>query len=344
MSHADFWKAVKVSMTIVGTTIGAGFASGREIWEFFGSYGEDSHWGIILSMILFFLSCMNVLTVSWKYQTKHYSQLFEHLMGKRLTKIFDGLVMIYLFSTTIVMFAGSGATFTQWDRSFMEGVVLLFVAVLLVLFFDIKGLMSINLWIIPLLITGILVVCIHFLSVYEPVAPFKPSTSLPLPVWHSAITYTAFNTVSLVAVLSTIGKEIKNRVQIWLSSGISVLCLTMIGFIYNYSLLKVEHLMTQYEIPLFALVKDYSPLIMIVITCLLWLAIYTTVAGNVHGLVYRLSARFPLSNGVLGLIVLILLVPFSQFGFTSLVQILYPFYGVLNLFLLAIILLFPVMK
>src|SRR5690606_33377148 len=130
----------------------------------------------------------------------------------------------------------------------------LFVAVLLVLFFDIKGLMAINLWIIPLLITGILVVCIHFLSVYEPVAPFKPSTSLPLPVWHSAITYTAFNTVSLVAVLSTIGKEIKNRVQIWLSSGISVLCLTMIGFIYNYSLLKVEHLMTQYEIPLFALV------------------------------------------------------------------------------------------
>lgn len=337
----DFWKAIKVSMTIVGTTIGAGFASGREIWEFFGSYGEDSHWGMILSMILFFLSCMNVLTISWKYKTNHYSELFVQLMGNRLTKIFDGLVLLYLFTTTIVMFAGSGATFTQWDRSFIEGVIVMVVAVSLVLFFDIKGLIAINLWIIPLLITGLLLVCIQSLSSHEPIVHLEQSTHLQLPIWPSAITYTAFNTISLVAVLSTMGKEIKNQVQIWLSSGISVLCLTIIGFVYNYSLLKIEHLMTQYEIPLFALVKDYSPFITFLITCVLWFAIYTTVAGNLHGLVFRLSARFPLSRWLLGLIILLILIPFSQFGFSSLVQILYPLFGVLNLFLLAVILLFP---
>ena len=41
----------------------------------------------------------------------------------------------------IVMFAGSGATFTQWDRSLMKELSFMIVAVLLVLFFDIKGLM-----------------------------------------------------------------------------------------------------------------------------------------------------------------------------------------------------------
>src|SRR5690606_27481685 len=113
-------------------------------------------------------------------------------------------------TTTIVMFAGSGSTFTQWDRSFGEGVILMMIACLVVLFFDIKGLMTLNLLVIPLLIAGILMVCISFLIIYEPVVTFE-SSSLPLPVWPSAITYTAFNVMSLVAVLSTLGKQIENR-------------------------------------------------------------------------------------------------------------------------------------
>ncbi len=344
MRGNDFWKAIKLSMTIIGTTIGAGFASGRELWEFFGSYGEESHWGIILSMVLFFFICMNVLTISWKYQTHHYLELFAQLMGSHMTKLFDGLVLLYLFMTSIVMFAGSGATFTQWNRSYIEGIMVMVVAVLLVLFFDTKGLLSINLWIMPMLITGLLMICIQFLFFHEPMVSLKSSSSLQLPVWPSAITYTAFNAISLIAVLSTFGKEIGNQTQIWLASGISGLCLMIIGVVYNYSLLEIEHLMTQYEIPLFALVKDYSPLVVFLITCVLWLAIYTTVVGNIYGLVFRLSARFQLSRWLLGLIILLFLVPFSQFGFSSLVQILYPLFGIINLFLLAVILLYPLMK
>ena len=66
-------------MTIVGTTIGAGFASGREIWEFFGSYGEESHWGIILSMVLFFLSCMKHVNHQLEVSNTSLLQLFEQL-------------------------------------------------------------------------------------------------------------------------------------------------------------------------------------------------------------------------------------------------------------------------
>lgn len=331
-------------MTIVGTTIGAGFASGREIWEFFGSYGEESHWGIILSMTLFFCASINVLYLSWKYQTNHYSELLIRLMGQRVTKIFDGLVFVYLLSTTIVMIAGSGATFTQWNRSFIEGVIVIIVAVLLVLCFDMKGLMSINILIMPLLISGLLYVCIQFLFHHKPTIQLEAQNTLSLPIWPSAIIYAAFNTISLIAVLSTLGKEIKQKQEIWLSGGISVLCLGLIAFVYNYSLLKIEHLMSQYEIPLFALVQDYSSVVLFLITCVLWLAIYTTTAGNLYGLVFRLSSYFHFPRWLLGLILLIFLAPLSQFGFSSLVQILYPLYGVLNLFLLAVVLLYPLIK
>lgn len=340
----DWWKSIKVSVIIVGTIIGAGFASGREIWEFFGSYGEESQWGIALSMALCFICIGNILTVSWQYQTQHYSEWFAQILGKRIRKLFDGLVLLYLLTTTVVMFAGSGATFAQWDRSFFEGVILMIVAVLLVLFFDLKGLVALNLLVIPLLLTGILTVCVSFLLFSQPIVQVESTNTITLPIWPSAITYTAFNAISLVAVLSTLGKQLENRFQIWLSSGMSVVSLTAIIFVYNRALLKVKHLMTQYDIPLFALIKDYSPLFTFLITALLWFAIYTTIAGNVHGLVFRISAQSSLPRWLVGLIILMILAPFSQFGFSTLVQFLYPLYGILNLFLLAVILLSPIMK
>src|SRR5690606_11013787 len=111
----------------------------------------------------------------------------------------------------------------------------------------------------------------------QPIVQVESTNTITLPIWPSAITYTAFNAISLVAVLSTLGKQLENRFQIWLSSGMSVVSLTAIIFVYNRALLKVKHLMTQYDIPLFALIKDYSPLFTFLITALLWFAIYTTI-------------------------------------------------------------------
>ena len=44
---------IKIASIYVGTVIGAGFASGREITEFFGVYGIKGTWGIFLSCSLF---------------------------------------------------------------------------------------------------------------------------------------------------------------------------------------------------------------------------------------------------------------------------------------------------
>lgn len=344
MSIESWGRSIKISMTIIGTSIGAGFASGREIWEFFGSYGQESHWGILLAMLLFFSTSVVILWLSWKYQTYHYSQVLNQLMGKTMTKLFDGFVLIYLFTTTLVMIAGSGAAFAEWNRPYLEGIIVTSIAVIIVLCFDIKGLMTLNTLVMPLLIVGLLFVCFQFLLHPQPQVPLDQEKDFILPVWPSAVTYAAFNTISLIAVLSTMGKEIRYSKEIWWSAWISACFLGVLALMYNYSLLQINHLMSQYEIPLFALVQNYSPLFLFLITCVLWFAIYTTIVSNLHGLVFRLSARFPFPRWLWGLLILLVLIPFSQFGFSSLVQVLYPLYGVLNLFLLAVILLYPVVK
>ncbi|OYD07931.1 YkvI family membrane protein [Paludifilum halophilum] len=335
------WHSVKISMTVVGTTIGAGFASGREIWEFFGSYGEGSSTGVLLSMGLFFAATVIILRISWEKKTTHYSELLAHVIGTKLAKGFDGVVLLFLLTSTLVMVAGSGATFQEWNSSFLTGVWVMVGAVMVIVCFDLKGLMSMNAAIIPIMTAVLVLVCLHFLNSGSPSGLWTGSETEVLPVWPSAITYAAFNMISLLAVLSTMGQQIRHVGEIWVAGGISTLCLGLIAYLYNYSLMRVESLISQYEIPLFALVRDYSPVWVITISLILWLAIYTTAVSNIHGLIFRVSGYVSLPRWAVGGAVLLLLVPLSRLGFVNLITFLYPLYGVINLFLLTMLLLYP---
>ncbi|MFD1427145.1 putative membrane protein YkvI [Kroppenstedtia sanguinis] len=337
----NLWNSLKISMTIIGTTIGAGFASGREIWEFFGSYGKESSPSIVLSTLLLFAASVIILQISWKEKTQHYSEVLVHVLGIRLARLFDYLVMISLVTSTLVMVAGSGATFQQWSGSFTMGIWVMAVAVIGILLFDLKGLMSMNTFLIPVMVIVLMVVCLQFLQGTGWVFATDEGGTPTLPVWPSAITYTAFNILSLLAVLSTMGKQVQHPVEIWVAGGISCLCLGLLASLYNYSLLRVENLISQYEIPLFALVRDYSDLWVATISLILWLAIYTTAVSNVHGLAFRLSDNLSLPPWIIGGGVMLLLVPVSRLGFSNLVTLLYPLYGVINLLILTMILLYP---
>ncbi|PTM56891.1 YkvI family membrane protein [Desmospora activa] len=339
--HFRLWQSLKLSMTIVGTTIGAGFASGREIWEFFGSYGQSSSWSILLAMVLFLAASMVILFISWKKQTRHYSEVLSHVIGPRMAKGFDGLVVLSLLSSTLVMMAGSGATIQQWSGSFALGVWVMVAAVVLILLFDLRGLLSMNVILIPVMTAVLILVCVKFLSSYGWPTLTASITSPALPSWPSAITYAAFNMLSLLAVLSTLGKQIRHSGEIWVAGILSASLLGMIAFLYNYSLLRVEDLVSQYEIPLFALIHSYSPWWVMAISLILWLAIYTTAVSNVHGLAFRFATVLSLPHWLIGGGILVLLVPLTRLGFANLVTILYPLYGVLNLFILTMILLYP---
>lgn len=332
-------------MAIIGTTIGAGFASGREIWEFFGSYGAVSQWGILLSMSLFTFSSMVILNISWSKGARNYYEVLVTLMGEGLAKWFDKLIIIYLLSSITVMFAGSGATFKQWDFPFWMGVLAIGIAVLLILFYGVKGLLSLNVALMPILMIVLMYVCIYYLLGL----PFSVETAAEDQIldiseqWPSAITYASLNIVSLLAVLSTLGREIKDKKEIWISGLISAIFLGGVAFLLNKALMEVgpEEIIL-FDIPLFSLVVGHHSALILLVTIILWLAIYTTAVSGVYGISNRLSQRWRAPIWLIGCGVMILLSPLTQFGFATLVNVLYPIYGIINLFILALLLLYPI--
>lgn len=329
---------IKIGLTIVGTTIGAGFASGREIWEFFTSYGTQSTIGILIAIIIFAVSSMYILLISSKYKTDNYFDVLVILMGKPLAKIFDGFIFLYLFSGSMVMFAGSGAAFEQWNLSFFLGVGILAIAVWFVIIRGVNGIININSILIPFLIVILVYVTYQFsISHYYLSGDYIRAH---LKVWPSAITYSALNVVSLLGVLSTMGKNVGSKRDIIIGVVFAASILGLIAFMLNLSLLKVEFVQ-QYEIPLFSLISNQSVLLLLIVTLILWFAIYTTVLSNVHGIVQRIQTKAHYSTAKVSLVVILSIIPLTFIGFSTLVKVLYPLYGVLNLYVLAVLFLYP---
>lgn len=341
VNGVDSWnRGIKIGLTIVGTTIGAGFASGRELWEFFSSYGEQSVWGILIAIFLFTVSSMTILWLSWKYQSEHYFHVLEILMGKRVAYVFDGIILFYLFTVTVVMFAGSGAAFFQWDMTHLSGVLFIAVLVYIVLLFNVEGIISLNTYIVPMLMIILLVIPLQFLIMKDMMLFFPTWTSSP--VWTSAITYASLNIVPLVAVLSTFGTHVKQKKEIMIAGLVGGLSLGTIAILLNQALLINGEKVIRQEIPLFSLVDIYPSYIIFLVTIILWIAIYTTAVSSLHGLIRRIKEWIGLPIWLLTALLIVFMITLSQFGFSVLVKVLYPLYGVLNLFVLMVILLYPI--
>jgi uncharacterized membrane protein YkvI len=339
MPKETWWRGIKIGMTIVGTEIGAGFASGREIWEFFGVYGEASIGMIILAMLLFALSSIVILWVGWRRKANSYLQVLEELMGKRMAAIFDIVIPLYLMTSTVVMFAGSGATFAQWDISFMIGVAFLLIAVEIVMFYDIEGLMALNTILVPFLVMTLVIVCLH--TVLFMPNHIQPTTAFDGPAWPSAVTYASLNVLPIVAVLSTIGSQVKDSREIWIGGIFSTVILTILSIMLILALMRISDQLHFYEIPLFGLVRQFPTAMIMVVSIILWIAIYTTALSNLYGIVYRLTELVRLPVWLISGLLMVLMIPFTQVGFANLVKVVYPVYGVVNLFILAVVILYP---
>ncbi|KMK77907.1 membrane protein [Alkalihalobacillus pseudalcaliphilus] len=322
---------------IVGTMIGAGYASGREIWEFFGS---ESGLAIFLFMILFIICSYVVMHISYKHQSAHYLPVLHILMGKRISKLYDVMIILYLFTTTVIMLAGGGATLEVVHFPFWAGVVIVAAFVVVLFIWDTDGITTIHTVITPILIFALVSVLFAFQSLH----------GFPLTFWEekqgnwpTALTFTALNILPLISVLGAIGQKIKGKGEIVIAAVGSGTILGGLTFLYNSSLIEVASELVVYEIPLFAILQHYPYYMVLVMSGILWVAIYTTAASGVFGLISRIREYIQAPAWVLALMLVAIMAPLTMFGFSNLISFLYPLYGVLNLYLFSSIMLYPIL-
>jgi uncharacterized membrane protein YkvI len=329
---------LKWMFLILATLIGAGYASGREIWQFFG-FGSGL--AIVIFTILFTLCSQVILHISYKQKSMHYIPVLERLIGKKLAAVYDVLIVFYLFTVTVVMIAAGGATGTMYQIPNWLGI--LFIAGMIILIFttNVKGVVSMNSYILPLLVGGLVLVLILYTK-HEQINllhDWRVQTN-----WRAAFPFTALNILPVVAIIGAIGNQMKSKGELWIASIGSGLIIGALTYLYNNDLMHISHAIPHYDIPLFYILKNYPSIVFIAISVVLWLAIYTSAVSGILGIVSRFRKKFKGPLWIQAAFLVLIMLPLTQLGFADLIAFMYPLFGFANLYLLSAILVYPILN
>ena len=314
---------LKVVFVIIGTLIGAGFASGQEVYLFFFSYGMKGLIGILISSIIIGVVIYSTFNILNKYKINTYKDFLNILIPKNTKlKIIANFIMI----------AGFGAYFEQEiGINRLVGSLILAIITFIVFMTSIKGVVKVNELIVPILIGFIFIIGIisikdtHILNLENYVIRTN-YTNFAL----SAVLYSSYNSILLIPVLITLNNYVKNKKQIFYISFISAIVTILLSVIIFLLLVRVDVDISKLEMPVVYVVSNMFKILRYIYGVIILGSIFTT-AISLGVSFLQNTAKNKKGYTQISIIMCITSVIISKFGFSNLVSLLYPIFGYLGL-------------
>jgi uncharacterized membrane protein YkvI len=325
----------KLAGVYVGTVVGAGFASGQEIMQFFGYHGSNGIWGLLLSTGLFIGFGRIIFLLGHNLQAVSHLEVVRESAGPWVGRIIDYVITFFLFGAFTAMAAGSGAVFQeQFGIPPIVGSLVMVLLSVITVFFGIEGVLAAISGVAPVLIGSVLVICILALR-QAPVDWFwsRPEAAA-IGAWPlAAIAYASYNLVVAIAVLAPAG-VLADEATLRKGALFGGLALGLGALAIHMALLTRTPQVTQYEVPMVFIARSVLGKYASLYSLVLLAEVYTTAAGSLYGFAARLTSpqgsrffRFVLGTGVAGFIG-------SLAGFSNLVAKLYAAVGIAGFIML----------
>ncbi|CAM3877647.1 hypothetical protein [Marinicrinis lubricantis] len=324
--------ALQIAFTYIGTIVGAGFATGQEILQFFTKYGRWGTLTILAASILFVWLGTKLMLSSQRIGAKSYEDLNRHLFGPSAGKWVSRFLMLFLFGISSVMLAGAGTVFKEhFQISYQIGLLITILLSYLIIRRGMKAIFTVNSIVVPLMFCYICFVVVQ--AVHSPSASNWVEWNPPvdqLRVWLSPLLYTAFNLGLAQAVLVPIGGHISDRSTIRLGGMLGGLGVGIMLLALHFSLSSQMPSVALYEIPMARLAFELPVFVQLLFILIIFAEIFTTFIADIYGLVTQLEDKTPLSQTKLLVLLLAACFMISQIGFSSLLSTLYPLFGIIS--------------
>ncbi len=332
-----------LSLVLVGTIIGAGFASGAEIVAYFVKYGEAGLWSMALAGMLFFLGIYSTLKIAYEHGITEYGTFTEIIAGKWPGAILDAFVSFSMLLGYGVMLAGSGAIFLQqWDIPEVCGALLMAIGTIITLCLGPKGIMAVNRFLTPILVAGIFL--LSFYSIWTAVSttetvglilqPLSIFTVQPMEnmgaALGSAVIYASYNMLGASAILVSLAGYVKNRHDAAAVGGIAALILVVLTFVMGLATFLNYDTIVDIPIPALELLRNQLFWQRLYVGVLLG-AMFTTAVSDGYGFISRMRMIWPISQTWLCLATTVVALMLSGLGFDKLVIKGYRFFGYLGI-------------
>ncbi len=349
---------LKVTFVIIGTIIGAGFASGQEIWLFFNRYGNLGIAGMILACTISAVLIYKVFKVLQKENISTYTEFLQKLShGKVINQIISIIIQLFLLISFYIMIAGMSAYFHQ---EFGIPTILCSIIMSLLCYItlqrNMKGIVIVNSFLIPCLI--LFVIYLGFKNLEFTASYFNTPQMQTSYSWNwlfSSILYASYNSIILIPMLVELKTYINTKNK---AKKVAILCgtvLAVLGICLFCLLLRGRSYTHTLELPMIEIVKHFGGIYPHLYGMVIVSAIFTSAISAGYGFLQNLVDERKFTKGDIEnrkkkyyhkiLLLICISAPIvASFGFSNLVSRLYPVFGVLGLLQVIGILLLDTIK
>lgn len=333
-------RVLKIGFAFIGVIVGAGFASGQEILQYFTSFGYQGTIAAIVATALFAYLGMVLVNIGSRLQVDSHKSAIYEISGRYLGVIVDAIIVFTLFGVGVVMIAGAGSTVNQqFGLPVFVGSLIMTVIVVLAMMLKVDKVVAVIASITPFLLLFIVIISIYSFSTmdasFAELKPIAESQPKSFPNWFvSAINYVSFNiAVGAGMALITGGSEKDSRIAGigGLVGGLGIGLMIMLAHLAIFSKIEV---VAAFDLPLLKIVDDISPVLAIIFAIIIFGMIFNTALGMFYGFVARFFEMDTKKAYIATVITLVIGFILSFVGFTTLVAKFYSLIGYLGLFLI----------
>lgn len=194
---------------------------------------------------------------------------------------------------------------------------------------NIEGIIKVNTVLIPILIVFIIILATKNLNIFENVNDKMIQPSFFESI-YSAIIYSSYNSITLIPIVITLKKYIKNKTQAIIISILVILTLIILAISIYGLILKVDIDMNKLELPTVYVAGMSGKIYKLIYGGIILVAIFTSSISAGYSILenyidnpkkYKKIAILMCASGIL----------VSKIGFSTLINVLYPMFGLLGI-------------
>lgn len=276
-----------VAVMYVGTIMGAGFASGREGWQFFGIFGKKAYVGIALVGLLFMALGMMVSYIARSLKTDDMGKVIVFTDNPKFANAVGYFMAAILYTIIISMSAAGGSLLNQqFGIHKAVGGAIIVALVILTVLGNFERLSKVFKLIIPVLFIIDIGCCIMVLCAdieqSGATSGFPPSGMAPN--WFiSAILFISYNMLGMIPIIATSSLESKDSKNAILGSGLGGLLLALLTLVLVIALQKDMAYTQSMDLPMLAYTSRLSKPINLAFGFVLFAAIYSAATSTYFG-------------------------------------------------------------